>query len=66
MEVNELDQLKGRLAVAQNSLNVDNLVHIQKTTLQQEAQPHWHLIIASFLCPPFKTSVCHIVPFVHG
>jgi hypothetical protein len=26
---------------------VDTLVHIQKTTLQQEAQPHWHLIIAA-------------------
>jgi hypothetical protein len=50
MEVNELDQLKDRLAVAQKSLDVDTLVHILKTTLQQEAQPHWHLIIAPVSC----------------
>jgi hypothetical protein len=50
MEVNELDQLKDCLAVAQKSLDVDTLVHIQKTTLQQEAQPHWHLIIAPVSC----------------
>jgi hypothetical protein len=50
MEVNELDQLKDRLAQVQKSLDVDTLVHIQKTTLQQEAQPHWHLIIATVSC----------------
>jgi hypothetical protein len=49
-EVNELDHLKDHLAVAQKSLDVDTLVHIQKTTLQQEAQPHWHLIIATVFC----------------
>jgi hypothetical protein len=49
-EVNELDQLKDHLAVAKKSLDVDTLVHIQKTTLQQEAQPHWHLIIAAVSC----------------
>jgi hypothetical protein len=49
-EVNELDQLRDRLAVAQKSLDVDTLVHIQKTTFQQEAQPHWHLIIAAVSC----------------
>jgi hypothetical protein len=50
MEVNELDRLKDHLAVAQKSLDVDTLVHIQKTTLQQEAQPHWHLIITTVSC----------------
>jgi hypothetical protein len=49
-EVNELDQLKDRLAVAQKSLDVNTLAHIQKTTLQQEARPHWHLIIAAVSC----------------
>jgi hypothetical protein len=49
-EVNELDQLKDHLAVAQSSLDVDTLVHIQKTTLQEEAQPHWHLIITTVYC----------------
>jgi hypothetical protein len=39
-QVNELDQLKDHLSGTQNSLDVDTLVHIQKTTLQQEAQPH--------------------------
>jgi hypothetical protein len=46
-EVNELDQLKDRLATAQKSLDVDTLVHIQKSTLQQETLPHWHLIFAT-------------------
>jgi hypothetical protein len=32
-EVNELDQLKDHLAVAQNYVDVNTLVHIQKTTL---------------------------------
>jgi hypothetical protein len=35
-EVNELDQLKDHLAVAHKSLDVDTLVHIQKTTLHKE------------------------------
>jgi hypothetical protein len=47
MEVDEMDQLKDHLAVAQKSLDVDTPVHIQKTTLKLEAQPHWHLIIAT-------------------
>jgi hypothetical protein len=34
LEVNELEQLKDRLATAQKSLDVDTLMHIQKTTLQ--------------------------------
>jgi hypothetical protein len=50
MKVNELDRLKDHLAVAQKSLDVDTLVHVQKTTLQQEAQPHWHMIFATFSC----------------
>jgi hypothetical protein len=50
MEVNELDQLKDRLAQVQKSLDVDTLVHIQKSTLQKEAQPHRHLIIAPLSC----------------
>jgi hypothetical protein len=29
---------------------VDTLLHIQKTTHQQEAQPHWHPIIAAVSC----------------
>jgi hypothetical protein len=49
-EVSEMDQLTDRLAVAQKSLDVDTLVYIQKTTLQQEARPHWHLIIAAVSC----------------
>jgi hypothetical protein len=49
-EVNEVDQLKGRLATAQKSLDVDTLVHIQKTTLQQETLPHWHLTLAAVSC----------------
>jgi hypothetical protein len=31
-EVDELDRLKDRLTAAQKSLDVDTLVHIQKTT----------------------------------
>ena len=49
-EVNQLDQLKDRLATAQKSLDVDTLAHIQKTTLPQEARPHWHLILAAVFC----------------
>ena len=49
-EVNALDQLKDRLAAAQNSLDVDTLVHIQKTTLQRETLPHWHLLIVAVSC----------------
>jgi len=49
-EVNELDQLKDRLATAQKSLDVDTLVHIQKTTLPQETLLHWHLILAAISC----------------
>jgi hypothetical protein len=49
-EVNALDQLKDRLVAAQNSLDVDTLVHIQKTTLQRETLPHWHLLIAAVSC----------------
>jgi len=49
-EVNELDQLKDRLATAQKSLDVNTLVHIQKTTFPQGTLPQWHLIIAAFSC----------------
>jgi hypothetical protein len=49
-EVNELDQLKDRLATAQKSLDVDTLVHIQKTKFPQETLPHWHLIFAAVSC----------------
>ena len=49
-EVNELDQLKDRLAAAQKSLDVDNLVHIQKATPQRETLPRWHLLIAAVSC----------------
>jgi len=49
-EVNELDQLKDRLATVQKSLDVDTLVHIQKTTYPQETLPHWHLILAVVSC----------------
>jgi hypothetical protein len=49
-EVNELDQLKDRLATAQKSLEVDTLVHIQKTTLPQGTRPHWHLTLAAVSC----------------
>ena len=49
-EVNELDQLKDRLATAQKSLDVNTLVYIQKTTFLQETLPHWHLIIAAIFC----------------
>jgi hypothetical protein len=49
-EVNELNQLNDHLAIEQTSLDVDTLVHIEKTTLQQEARPHWHLIIAAVSC----------------
>jgi hypothetical protein len=49
-EVDTLDQLKDRLAVAQKSLDVDTLVHIQKATFQQETRPHWHLILATASC----------------
>jgi hypothetical protein len=45
-----MDQLKDHLAVAQKSLDVATLVHIQNTTLQQEDLPHWHLIIATVSC----------------
>jgi len=49
-EVNELDQLKDRLAAAQKSLDVDTLVHIQKATPQRETLPRWHLVIAAVSC----------------
>ena len=49
-EVNDLDQLKDRLATAQKSLDVDTLVHIQKTTFPQGTLPHWHLILAAVSC----------------
>ena len=49
-EVNELDQLKDRLAAAQKSLDVDTLVYIQKATPQRETLPRWHLLIAAVSC----------------
>jgi len=49
-EVNKLDQLQDRLATAQKSLDVDTLIHIQKTTFSQETLPHWHLIFAAVSC----------------
>jgi hypothetical protein len=68
-EANELDQLKDRLATAQKSLDVD----IQKTTLQQETRPQWHLILATVSCilspvgpwyfSPVEISVCYIALF---
>jgi hypothetical protein len=48
-EVNELNQLKDRLAAAQKSLDVDTGAH-QKTTFQRETLPHWHLLIAAVSC----------------
>jgi hypothetical protein len=49
-EVDTLDQLKDRLAVAQKSVDVDTLVHIQKATFPQETRPLWHLILATASC----------------
>jgi hypothetical protein len=49
-EVNELDQLKDRVATAQKSLDVDTMIHILKTTFPQETLPHWYLIIAAVSC----------------
>jgi hypothetical protein len=49
-EVNELDQLKDRLATAQKYFDVNTLMHIQKTTLQRETRPHCHLILAAVSC----------------
>jgi len=49
-EVNDQDQLKDCLATAHKSLDVDTLVHIQKTTFPQGTLPHWHLILAAVSC----------------
>jgi hypothetical protein len=49
-EVDTLDQLKDRLAVAHTSLDVDTLLHIQKATFPQDTRPHWHLILATASC----------------
>ena len=49
-EVNERDQLKDRLATAQKPLDIDSLVHMQKTTFPQGTLPHWHLILAAVSC----------------
>jgi hypothetical protein len=49
-EVNEIDQPKDHLTVSQRSLDVDTMPHIQKITRQQEAEPHWHLILAAVSC----------------
>jgi hypothetical protein len=49
-DVNELDQQKDHLSTAQKSLDVDILVHIQKTTFPQENLSLWHLILAAVSC----------------
>ena len=73
-EVNELDQLKGHLAEAQKSFDVHTGAY-QKTTLQRETLPHWHLFIAAVSCTlspagpwyfsPIEISVCYLVLPAH-
>ena len=48
--VNDLDQLKDRLEAEQKLLDLETLVHIQKTTPHRETPPHLHLIFTATSC----------------
>ena len=62
-EVNELDQLKDRLATAQKYFDVDTLIHIRKTTFPQFL--YFHNPAGPLLFSPIETSMFYIVLCTH-
>jgi len=48
--IQQLDGVKSRVMASPRNLDVDNIVHVNHASLQQERQSHWNLIIIAIVC----------------
>jgi len=48
--IQQLESVKSRVMASPRNLDVDNIVHVNHVSLQQERQSYWNLIVIATVC----------------
>ena len=59
-EIQKLDNMNSRIITHRQTLHLDTLLHAHKVSQVQQAQPHWHIFVATSVSIAAILGVLHL------
>jgi type IV secretory pathway component VirB8 len=62
IEIQQLNDIHSRVKASQSTFDVDSLMHVHQTQLQQERRTHWCMVIfSSFIATSIIFILCYFI-----